>query len=469
MAALQRRPPAEASAPPVALVLKAVSAFLDLRLAPGARLCLALSGGRDSVVLLDVFKRLRAAEETFELSAIHVHHGLSADADRWAAFCTQLCQQSAVPLRVVRVDVPRGSREGPEAAARRLRLAAFAGCSADWLALAHHREDQAETVLFRLLRGAGVHGGAGMPAERALSGGIRLIRPLLAVPGAAVADYAQCCALTWIDDDSNADCRYRRNHLRHQVMPRLAEHFPGAAASLARAGRHFAEAAQLLDQLAATDRTLVAGAGGRIELGRLRELSAARARNLLRFEWAVQGFRAPDARWLDEAWRQLCAADSGAAVCLATPDGQLRVYRGALYLLPLRSHDIDDELAWRGDSALPWGGGRVSFRPTIGEGISSRLFLQEPVSLRQRQGGERFQPDHRRPRRPLRKLLQEAAVPPWERDRLPLLWCGARLAWVGGIGVDSACTCSPGEEGMLVVWEADGGSLPRAQWPPADG
>jgi len=424
-------------------------------------LCLALSGGRDSVVLLDVLKRLRASGATFDLTAIHVHHGLSAHADSWAAFCTQLCQQSAVPLRVVRVDVPRGSREGPEAAARRLRLAAFADCSAAWLALAHHRDDQAETVLFRLLRGAGVHGAAGMPAERALGGDTRLIRPLLTVSGAAVADYAQFCALTWIDDESNIDCRYRRNHLRREVMPRLAEHFPGAAESLARAGRHFAEAARLLDQLAAADRTRVAGEDGRIELGRLRELSAARARNLLRCEWSKQGFRAPDARWLDEALRQLCATDSDAAVCLATPDGQLRVYRGALYLLPLRpSHRVDDELAWRGDAALPWSGGWVRFRLTTGEGISRRLFLQEPVSLRQRQGGERFQPDHRRPRRPLRKLLQEAAMPPWERERLPLLWCGSRLAWVGGMGVDTACACSPNEEGMSVVWEADGGSLP---------
>jgi tRNA(Ile)-lysidine synthase len=150
--------------------------------------------------------------------------------------------------------VPRVSGEGLEAAARRLRHAVFAACPADWLALAHHRDDQAETVLFRLLRGAGVKGAAGMLAERPQAGGARLIRPLLELPRSVIAGYGEAHSLAWIEDESNADLRYRRNHLRREVMPRIGQQFPGAAQALARAGGHFAEAALLLDELAQADR-----------------------------------------------------------------------------------------------------------------------------------------------------------------------------------------------------------------------
>ncbi|MEF8707790.1 MAG: tRNA lysidine(34) synthetase TilS [Candidatus Accumulibacter propinquus] len=182
-------------------------------------------------------------------------------------------------------------RRGLEAAARRLRHAVFAGCDADWLALAHHRDDQAETILFRLLRGAGVSGAAGMPAERLQAGGPRLIRPLLDLPRSLLAAYAEENSLAWVEDESNADSRYRRNHLRRQVMPRIEERFPGAAQVLARAGRHFAEAALLLEELAKIDRAAAVGVQGRIDLARFKMLSKARAGNLLRSELLAAGFR----------------------------------------------------------------------------------------------------------------------------------------------------------------------------------
>lgn len=428
-------------------------------------MCVALSGGRDSVVLFDALRRLQASGSPFELTALHVHHGLSANADRWAEFCTQLCRQSDIRLRVVRVQVRCDGGEGREAAARRARHAAFADCAADWLALAHHGDDQAETVLFRLLRGAGVHGASGMPVERPLSSGVRLIRPLLGVSSAVLADYASACSLTWIDDESNADCRYRRNHLRREVMPRIRERFPGGVDSLLRAARHFAEAAAVVDEVAAADRAAVLNGSGRLATRCLLQLSEARARNLLRFEWALHGFRAPDARWLDEALRQLRAAGSDSGVHLSTRDGHLRQYRGELYLLPPSAPIDEDGLVWRGEAALPWGEGELRLSPSIGEGIGRRLLLAETVRVRRRQGGEQLQPDRRRPRRSLRKLLQEMAIPPWQRERLPLLWCGERLAWVAGIGVDAAFACSPGEEGMVAVWDTTVSSPPLSGSP----
>ncbi|MBK7675519.1 MAG: tRNA lysidine(34) synthetase TilS [Candidatus Accumulibacter sp.] len=439
-----------------------LTAFLEARLHHGARLCVGLSGGRDSVVLLHSLAGLRASGLACELSALHVHHGLSASADAWADFCAESCQRLGVPLEISRVAVPRDSGEGLEAAARRLRHTVFAACPADWLALAHHRDDQAETVLFRLLRGAGVKGAAGMLAERPQAGGPCLIRPLLALRGSVIADYGEAHSLTWIEDESNADLHYRRNHLRREVMPRIEQQFPGAAQALVRAGAHFAEAALLLDELAQADRRAVVGDQGRIDLARFNALSAPRARNLLRSELLAVGFRAPEARWLDEALRQLATASAGSETCVATPDGELHVYRGELHLVRHRPVLAAGAIPWCGEEELPWGAGRVSFRATVGAGIHRRLLAGEPVYLRCRQGGERLQPDPRRPVRTLRKLLQEAAVPPWERSRLPLLWCGERLVWVGGIGSAAAFVCPPGEQGLAVFWQAADGCLPPA-------
>ncbi len=441
-------------APPAATqqIRQTLSRFLEARLSPAARLCVGVSGGRDSLVLLHALAGLRASG--FVLSAVHVDHGLSANAARWASFCADFCGRCAVPLEIVRVEVPRASAEGLEAAARRARYAVFAGRAADWLALAHHRDDQAETVLFRLLRGAGVSGAAGMPAERSQGSGPRLLRPLLEVPGSLLARYAEEHSLAWIEDESNADLRFRRNHLRRAVMPRIAEQFPGAAQALARSGQHFAEAAGLLEELAHADRAATAAACERIDLARFNALSRPRARNLLRYELRSAGFHAPEARWLDEALRQLATVGAASETCVATPDGEIHAYRGELYVVRQRAAIPVVSVPWRGEAALPWGDGQVSFRPTVGEGVSQRLLASAAICLRPRQGGERLQPDPRRPTRVLRKLLQEGGVPPWERLRLPLLWCGESLVWVAGIGVDAAFACPPDEAGLKLAWEA---------------
>jgi len=444
---------ADAAAP----ILGTLTAFLETRLLPGARLCVGLSGGVDSVVLLHALDGLRRSGLQVKLSAIHVDHGLSGNAGAWAGFCGDFCQRLQVPLDIARVEVPRVSGEGLEGAARRVRHAAFAASRADWLAVAHHRDDQAETVLFRLLRGAGVAGAAGMPAERPLTNGPRLIRPLLDVSRSLIVRYAETHSLAWIEDESNRDAHYRRNYLRGEIMPRIAVQFPGAARALARAARHFAEARELLDELATADRASLTGEGGHIALAPFNMLSPPRARNLLRSELLASGFRAPEARWLDEALRQLKTATAGSQTCIATADGEVHAYRGRLYVVGQRPALVDLVVPWNGELTLAWGDGRVAFVRGMGRGISSRLLAASPVVLRVRQGGERLRPDSRRPARTLRKLLQEAAVPPWERARLPLLCCGERLIWVAGLGVDAAFACASDEEGVEPVWEGSAG------------
>ncbi|MCM8625360.1 tRNA lysidine(34) synthetase TilS [Accumulibacter sp.] len=438
---------------PVGKIQRTLRECLEPRLSDGQRLCVGLSGGRDSVVLLHALAALRSSGLALTLSAVHVHHGLSPHADDWARFCTVVGERCSIPLEVVRVRVPAVSREGPEAAARRERYVVFADRQADWLVLAHQRDDQAETILFRLLRGAGVGGAAGMPVERPLGEGPRLLRPLLGIPRATIAAYAEACSLVWIDDESNTDGRHRRNHLRHEVLPRIQQMFPGAARALVRAGEHFCEAAVLLDELARADRASVAGPDGRIEVSRFNDLSPPRARNLLRFELVSAGLRPPETRWLREAMRQLGTAGADAEICVATSEGEIHVYRRALHVVTHRQAVPVAPVCWHGEAELPWGGGRLIFRQTTGAGIDRSLLDQAAVHLAVRCGGERLQPSAKRPTRYLRKLLQEAAIPPWERARLPLLWCGGRLVWVPGIGVDAAFACPPAAAGLLPLWE----------------
>jgi tRNA(Ile)-lysidine synthase len=439
-------------------LVSTLSAFLAARLAADSgrsRLCVAFSGGRDSVVLLHALGRLRnSGGMPFTLSAVHVHHGISPNADAWAEFCAGYCSRCAVPLDIVRVAVPRDSGEGLEAAARRMRQAVFSGCDADWLALAHHRDDQAETVLLNLLRGAGIAGVAGMLAERPQPRGPVLVRPLLDVPRSLVENYAAEHGLRWIDDESNDDLHYRRNFLRRETLPQLEEKFPGARKSLARAASHFAEGASLLDDLAAIDQAALLTPSGRIGLAGFNALAPARARNLLRFVWLEAGFRAPDARWIDEARKQLATADRLSETCLDTPDGELHVYRGELHIIGHFPSVPAAPLPWSGEAELPWAGGRILFEPTMGSGFRRALLVEGNVLLNSRQGGERLQPNAKRPRRSLRNLLQEAAIPPWQRARMPFLWCNGRLVWVGGLGVDATFACAPGENGILPVWES---------------
>jgi tRNA(Ile)-lysidine synthase len=452
-----KRPESDATA----RVDSVLGEFFLPRLKRKERVYVGLSGGMDSVVLLHALWRLaRAGEFPLALAAVHVHHGISPRADGWADFCRDYCRRLDVPLKVVRVDVPRDSGEGPEGAARRLRHGVFAGLDAEWLALAHHRNDQAETVLLNLLRGAGVFGAAGMMAARSQVNGPTLARPLLGLDRTILLHYAKAQGLAWIEDESNDDRHFRRNFLRHEVMPSLQEKFPGASASLARAAEHFADAATLLDELAALDRETATAASGRLVVEALNRLAPARARNLLRYVWKQAGFRAPDACWIDEALKQLATADALSGTCLTTADGELRVYRGEIHLLPLRPAPPAEPLPWSGQAALPWAGGRVCFTESMGQGIRRSALVGKQAQIKARcvgevgKGGERLQPDARRPRRSLRNLWQENAIPPWERECLPLLWIEGRLAWAGKIGCDCALACPPGEAGILISWES---------------
>lgn len=432
--------------PPVSLPAL-VSGCLNQYVRVGDRLITALSGGIDSVSLLHVLREL-SGTKGFLLSALHVNHGISPHADRWQAFCEQLCKDWAVPLRVKRVVVGSGDGEGLESAARKARYSAFAEMDAEWLALAHHRDDQAETVLMNLLRGAGLAGAAAMPVVRRCPDrpGLRFIRPLLDASRADIERHARSAGLTWLDDESNADDRYARNFLRSQVMPLLRERFRGCESTLARAATRFAEGEHLLEELARIDAEAVLREG-RIVVSRLASLDAPRARNLLRFVLRSAGVVPPESTTLHEIVRQLCRAAADRQLRFDLGNALLHRYRGEAWLIENAEPGTDME--WQGEDRLMWGSRMLRFNAVVGMGISREKLSGAAVRIAPRRGGERLRPDRLRPRRSLKKLLQEKGVPPWERGRLPLLWCGSDLVWVPGIGIDSAWQCAAGEPGIL--------------------
>lgn len=433
-----------------------VAAALAPLLGPASHIAVGLSGGADSVALLAILRDLAPALK-FSLRAVHVHHGISPNADRWAEFCAGLCRQLQVPLQVETVDIAPYRALGLEGAARRARYDAFARVEADFLALAQHRDDQAETLLLQLLRGAGLRGQAGMPPLRALPGTrARLLRPLLEVSRAEIETWARARGLAWVEDESNADTARQRNFLRHRVLPLIEEQFPAARAVMARSASHMAEAAALLETMARADLERAAG-DGTIEIAFLRELGAARAKNLLRHACELRGIHVLRAAQMDELLRQLLEARRDAAVGIPVSGWTLRRYAGRVHFEPPQAASGTRLCAtWSGENALPLLdlGGVLRFRPEEGRGLSVARLRGAPVTARLRCGGETLRPDCRRPRRTLKNLLREMRVPPWQRERLPLLYCGERLASVPGIGDECEFQAAPGEPGLIVSWES---------------
>ncbi len=420
------------------------------------KLVLGLSGGIDSVVALDVLGLLRGPLG-FSLSALHVDHQISVNSAKWADFCARLCSARGIDFRGVPVTVDAAGA-GMEAAARKARYGVFAEQDADFIITAHHLDDQAETLLLQLLRGAGLKGASAMPEIRELSPALkgrapRLLRPFLNVARRDFEAYARGKNLIWIDDESNDNTSFDRNYVRHQILPVVEQRFPGYRATLARASRHFAAAAMLLDKLAEGDAAEAMSAGA-LRIDALCKLEPARANNSLRFFLARPGLILPSAVKLDEIVRQCRSSSDDSGLLIELGDWQLRRFRGSLHLEPAASV-APFVINWSGEARLelPAGAGSLLMRKSIGAGIDARRLQHQPVTVRTRCGGERLQPDCKRPRRTLKNLLQENHVPPWQRARTPLLFCGETLVWAPGLGIDCAFQTAAGESGIIPEWQ----------------
>lgn len=424
---------------------------------PGdARIAVAYSGGLDSSVLLDAAVRMVGADR---LVAFHVHHGLSTNADAWLAHCDATARAYGVSFDARRVDVALDDAAGVEAAARDARYRALdAMCAAHGvqvLWLAQHADDQAETVLLQLLRGAGLAGLAAMAPVREVAGGVTRVRPLLGLLRAQLERYAHACDLRWIEDESNADTRYARNALRHDVMPALSAHFPGFREALARTAAHAASAQGLLDELARGDLLAArASAADALSHGAVVALDDARALNLLRYWMRTLGLPAASTARLADALRQLretAREGEGHALRVDHAGRALRCYRGEVFwdaLAPAAVAQTPGEgvqrelmqLIWRGEEIwrLPQWRGTYVFAvadESDPDAVPESVLRRAPLVARAREGGERLRDEAANLSRTLKNLFQSRGVPAWERD-VPLLYSGETLLFVPRIGVN---------------------------------
>ena len=434
------------------LQLKAtlIDVFTQKKLA-NPRLVLAFSGGLDSTVLLHLLAERRETL-SFQLFAQHVHHGLSPNADDWANFCQQVCLKLNIPFELSKVNINKNSGLGTEATAREARYKALLSVNADFICLAHHQDDQAETLLLQLARGAGVKGLAGMAV---MSG--KLLRPLLDVPRSRLEAYAKQHQLIWIEDESNTDTRFDRNFIRHKVLPILEESYPSIRQTISRSAQNMADANELLDELALID-ALQAGfhpdKRTTISLSTLKNLSEPRVNNCLRWWLAKNSLQMPSQQQLQQITQQLMHAKQDASIALKVSERLiLRRYQNRAYLVQELLPNAPINWLWQGEDVIDLPNKtQLIFSKKMGEGISLRKIENATLRIKFRDGNERFKPQLGRPHRSLKVMLQNVNMPPWQRAQLPLIFMDDTLVVIPNIGVDANFQASNEEMGLVVNW-----------------
>ncbi|MCH9637629.1 MAG: tRNA lysidine(34) synthetase TilS [Candidatus Rickettsiella isopodorum] len=414
---------------------------------------IAYSGGLDSQVLLYALNRLLP---TKRLRVIHINHGWHVDSIKWANVCRHTCEKLGVYCEIISVDTHPKSGESPEAYAREVRYSAIAKRirPGDFLLTAHHRNDQAETLLLQLVRGSGLKGLVSMPFCQRFAKGY-LIRPLLDFTRTELYEYAQKHHLTWIEDDSNRDLRFNRNFIRHQVLPVIQQRWPQADKTIARAAANLAEAHSLLDEVAHQDWSMVQGSAPNVLIiSSLMKLSAIRRSNLLRYWLQQLHFSLPSQKQLKQI-DILLKSRVDASPQVNWKNIQLRRYRDSLYVLTL----LENEKNFIFQGVTPWELSQTLILPTLdqlttrqvlGVGLNYSLLIEGQVDVTFRQGGERFYASNRQGSHPLKKLFQEWGVPPWERNRVPLIYYRKELIAVAGYGINPHFAAKQNELGFVI-------------------
>jgi tRNA(Ile)-lysidine synthase len=425
------------------------------KLPRAAQYWVAYSGGVDSHVLLDLLAAHRG-ELPGTLAAVHVNHQIQQQSGDWEVHCRAVCEELEVPFHLLRVAGKARRGESPEAAARTARYRALA----EWLPqaavliTAQHRDDQAETLLLQLFRGAGPRGLAAMPVASTLGRG-RVLRPFLQVSREAIVGYARHRQLRWIEDPSNTDTRYDRNLLRLRIMPQLEQHWPGLGKVLSRAAAHQADQVELARALAVLDYPACRGGdSARLSRSAVQRLSPARQRNVLRYWLERADLPLPSRVQLERIREEMLAGRADSSPLVHWPGAEVRCYRDSLYCMPpLPQQDAGAVHRWACPQPLKLqqAGGLLSATTARGSGLRVRDD-DAVLEIRFRQGGESLQPAGRRHHHRLKKLFQEWGVPDWERDRVPLVYAGDDLMAVAGCCVCEGFTAGPEQTGFVLHW-----------------
>lgn len=419
------------------------------------QLWVAYSGGLDSQALLHrLADLLSQIESEVTLRAIHVHHGLQRQADEWEAHCVSTCRQWQIPLQIHHVALKPMKGESIEEAARVARYRIFEKYIGEHACLvtAHHEDDQAETLLLQLVRGAGVHGLAAMPELAPFGKGI-LWRPLLNTARADIEQYAKQHRLTWVEDPSNQDIRFDRNFLRLHIFSLLKQRWPHINRTLHRSARHCAEAAHCISERARELLTQCRGSQpNSLQISSLMQLSAQWRKMVLR-EWLYQFAGClPSQNQLQRIQQEVIASRLDANPLVVVGEQQIRRYRGELFIWqPLPDDFLKKEYTWdlQQDMDLFPFRLRLTAKRAIGKGIDP-FMITLPLRIQFRQGGERCQPAGRIGSHPLKKLMQEWQIPPWLRPYIPILYEGEKIVAVTGYCVTQEYVVSQDQEGIIV-------------------
>jgi tRNA(Ile)-lysidine synthase len=410
----------------------------------------AYSGGVDSHVLLHLCHAAGVP-----VRAIHIHHGLQAEADHWDRHCADVCSKLDVAYQCIHVDADPGPGESPEDAARKARYQAleYELASDEVLLTAHHQDDQAETLLLQLMRGAGPAGLASMPVIKTFGAGHHA-RPMLGFSQELLRQYAEEHQLIWVDDPSNADTSFDRNYIRKQIMPRLVENWSNASEAISHVAALQQDTLEIIDAMAATDLAAVTTQQrNSLSISELKQLPQARQYNVLRYWINVSGYARPRRNIMQEVIESVLPAAEDATPLVFWGSTEIRRYQDTLYILPaLNSHEIHHVYAWDGELPLYIDTLNLEMRleQSLGKGLHQDAVARR-MTVRFRQGGEQLRPQGRRHTHSLKKLMQEAGIPPWQRNRIPLIYIDHQLACVCGYWVAESFSVSADQQGWYPV------------------
>jgi tRNA(Ile)-lysidine synthase len=398
---------------------------------------LGYSGGMDSHVLLHLLAQSRFHQQ---VCAVHIHHGLQNEADEWGEHCRRQAERLKIRYQLIYVDASPENRQSPEEAARNARYTAFRELvqQHDVLMLAQHREDQLETVLLQLFRGAGVAGLAGMPERKVFGQGL-MIRPLLDVAQQTLRQYARKHQLNWIEDPSNQCLNFERNFLRQQIIPQLKQHWPGLDKTVSRSARHCATTDGLMHSVtlshyqAVCDEKEVA-----LDIAALQALSAGWRNQVLRYWFKQAGLNYPSETILQQIQTDIIDARQDATPQISTQQHQVRRYRGKLYLVAEQIIEAKKIWCWQDTTqSLPLDNGKQLEIILANSGIPVSVWEKACITVGYRQGGEKIRLPGRKGRHELKKLFQEAGVPPWLRNQIPLIYIDDQLAAVANYWISA--------------------------------
>ncbi len=418
----------------------------------------AYSGGVDSHVLLDILATHHNSKN--QIHAIHINHHLSPNANTWEKHCFSICHSYGVSFEVENLDLSHLAGESLESLARDKRYEALQKMINERgdLLTAHHQQDQAETVLLQLLRGAGIKGLCAMPSEMPFGEG-KLIRPFLNVTKDDILHYAKQKKLTWVEDESNQNSRFSRNYLRHYVMPNLISRWPETSANIARSAKHLSNTKKIIDEINQKDFKVIKQVDFSISLDKLNQFSKERQQELIRYWLSELDLPVPSTKQLSQVFNDVINAKQDANPCCQWPGAEVRRFKQKLYaMLPLTPlpNALSIAWSWPDDCLLPALLGVVRSEQVVGLGIRSHFLNQaQNLQIRFRQQNEYFHPAGRQHSQSLKKLLQEWEIPTWLRDRIPLLYADDKLISVIGYGIRQDVQVDEDEIGWRIYLDND--------------